>query len=325
LINDFVAEAVAIAMRVKKPVKLQWTREDDMAHDFYRPGGYHSFTGGLDAGGKLTAWRDHFVTFTGDGETSIPGGGLRPNDFPGPLVDNYEVSMSLLPWGSPTGPWRAPGSCAVAFAFQGFVHELATAAGRDHKEFLLEMMGAPRWIAEGNPNALNTGRAAAVIDLVCEKAGWGKEMPAGRALGLAFHFSHRGHFAEIADVSVSADKAVTVHKVWVAADIGPVVNLSGAENQCEGAVMDGLSTMMGLEITFENGRAQEENFNRYPIMRMRNAPEVEVHFIQSDFPPTGAGEPALPPLAPAVANAIFAATGERVRQMPLSRSGYRFS
>jgi isoquinoline 1-oxidoreductase beta subunit len=147
-------------------------------------------------------------------------------------------------------------------------------------------------------------------------------MPRGRGLGLTFYFSHAAHVAEVAEVSVDANRRVTVHKVTVAADVGPVINPSGALNQCEGAVMDGLSTMLGLELSIENGRIQERNFDRYPIMKMAGAPEIEVHFIQSDFAPTGLGEPALPPLAPAVANAIFAATGERIRTLPLSKSNY---
>jgi isoquinoline 1-oxidoreductase beta subunit len=200
---------------------------------------------------------------------------------------------------------------------------MANVAERDHVDFLLELMGEPRWLDPGNPRAMNTGRAAAVIKLAAEKAGWGQPLPEGRGLGLAFYFSHAGHFAEVADVSVDADRKLTVHRVTVAGDVGPIVNMSGAENQCQGSVMDGLSTTLGLEITIENGRVQESNFHQYPIMRMHNAPIVDVHFIQSDYPPTGLGEPALPPLAPAVCNAIFAATGQRVRTLPLSKEGFK--
>jgi isoquinoline 1-oxidoreductase beta subunit len=205
---------------------------------------------------------------------------------------------------------------------QCFLDELAVAAGRDYLEFLLEVMGEPRWLDPGNDRALNTGRAAAVIRLAAEKAGWSRSFPAGRGLGLAFHFSHAGHFAEVAEVSVDENKKLTVHKVTVAADVGPIINLSGAENQCQGAVIDGFSTMLGLEISIENGRVQESNFHQYPILRLANAPEVEVHFIESDFPPTGLGEPALPPVAPAICNAIFAATGQRVRELPLTKAGF---
>jgi isoquinoline 1-oxidoreductase beta subunit len=293
-----------------------------MQHDFYRPGGFHALEASLDADGKLSGWCDHFITFTHDGAEPVSGGNMRSGELPENLIQHYKVEQTLLPLGTPTGPWRAPRSNAIAFAVQSFLHELSCAAGRDHVEFLLELMGEPRWLEPGNPRALNTGRAAAVIELAADKGGWGKPLPEGHALGLAFYFSHAGHIAEVAEVSVGEDRKLTVHRVTVAADVGPIVNLSGAENQCQGAVVDGLSTMLGLEITIEGGRVQEGNFDRYPILRMRHAPVVDVHFIQSDFPPTGLGEPALPPLAPAVGNAIFTATGHRVRSMPLSNEGF---
>ena len=206
---------------------------------------------------------------------------------------------------------------------QSFLHECSVAAQRDHLEFLLEVMGEPRWLDRGNEYSLNTARAAAVLKLAAEKAGWGKDLQKGRGLGLAFHFSHAGHFAEVAEVSVDADRRLTVHKVTVAGDIGPVVNLSGAENQVEGSVVDGFSTALGLQLSIENGRIQETNFDRYPILRIGHAPVVDVHFIQSEFSPTGVGEPALPPVAPAICNAIFAATGHRVRTLPLASEGFK--
>ena len=169
---------------------------------------------------------------------------------------------------------------------------------------------------------MNTGRAAGVVRLAAEKAGWRAELEPGRGLGIAFYYSHAGHIAEVADVSVSDDKKVHVNKVTVAADVGPIVNLSGAENQVQGSVIDGLSTMFNLAVTFENGRVEQSNFDRYPMLKMPASPPVEVHFVDSDYPPTGLGEPALPPLAPAVGNAIFVATGHRVRTMPLSDEGY---
>jgi isoquinoline 1-oxidoreductase beta subunit len=322
LVNDYVCEAVAISKAVGAPVKLQWTREDDMAHDFYRPGGFHSFRGALDDDGKLLAWEDHFITFTSDGSKPVAGGETRGGEFPEGLLTNFKLTQSMLPLGTPTGAWRAPRSNAIAFAVQSFHHELAAAAGRDHLEFLLETLGEPRWLEPGNAGVLNTGRAADVVRLAAEKAGWGRALPAGRGLGLAFYFSHAGHFAEVAEVSVDDNRRVTVHKVTVAGDVGPIVNLSGAESQCQGAVIDGLSTMSGLEITIEEGRVQQSNFHEYPILRIGKEPQVDVHFIESDYSPTGLGEPALPPLAPAVCNAIFAATGHRVRTLPLSREGF---
>ena len=318
LMNDYMCEAGAIAQRFNAPVKLVWTREQDMAHDFFRPGGFHALTGGVDAQGKLTAWRNHFITFTHDGKVPSSGSDWAANQFPGLSLPNYQLSHSLLPIKTPTGPWRAPRSCAVAWVIQSFLHELAVAAGRDHREFLLEVMGEPRLLDGG----LNTGRAADVIKLATEKAGWGRKLPEGHGMGLAFHFSHAGHFAEVAEVSVDANKRIRLHRVVVAGDIGPIVNMSGANNQCEGGVVDGFSTMLGLEITMEKGRIEQSNLHQYPMLRMANHPKVEVHFIQSDNPPTGVGEPALPPVAPAICNAIFAAAGHRVRTLPLTREGF---
>jgi isoquinoline 1-oxidoreductase beta subunit len=322
LYNDFMCEAAAISKKIEAPVKLQWTREDDMTHDLYRAGGFHALKGAVDDRGRLSAWHDHFVTFSPDGERTVSGGGMSDQVFPGGLLENYRIQQTMLPWASPCGAWRAPGSNVLGFVIQSFIHELAVAAGRDHLEFLLELLGEPRWLKEGAHKSLNTGRAATVIKLAADKAGWGRELPAGRALGLAFYFSHAGHVAEVAEVSVDSSKKLTVHKVTVAADVGQIVNLSGAENQCQGSVIDGLSTMLGLSVTHENGRVQQTNFHRYPMLRMPQAPNVEVHFVQSDYRPTGLGEPALPPLAPAVANAIFTATGHRIRSMPIIDEGF---
>jgi isoquinoline 1-oxidoreductase beta subunit len=322
LMNDSMAEAAAISARVHKPVKLTWTREDDMRHDFFRAGGFHALRGGVDANGKLAAWSDHFVSFTADGQKPVSGGGMSPSVFPGGLIENHEVTQTLLPWQTPCGPWRAPGSNVFGFAVQCFLHELAVAAGRDPIEFLLEVLGEPRWFEEGNRGTLHTGRAADVVRLAAREAGWGKALPPGRGMGVAFYFSHQGHIAEVAEVSVTPEKKLTVHRVTVVADVGPIVNRSGAENQIEGSVVDGISTLVGLKVTHEQGRVAEANFDRYPILRMQHTPEIAVHFLESDNPPTGLGEPAFPPLAPAVCNAIHAATGQRVRTLPISEEGY---
>ena len=321
LYNDFMCEAAAISQRAGVPVKLQWTREDDMAYDLYRAGGFHQLEGSVDAEGKVTGWRDHFITFANDGRP-VSGGALGQGVFPNGLVENVRFEQTPLDWKNRCAAWRAPGANVFGFVVQSFLHELAAAAGRDHLEVLLEVFGEPRWLVPDNPQTLNTERAANVVKLAAEKAGWGREMPDGRALGLAFYFSHMGHIAEVADVSVSDDKKVKVHKVTVAADVGPIVNLSGAENQMQGSVVDGLSTMMGLSVTFENGRVQQSNFDKYPLLRMAATPKVDVHFVDSDFSPTGLGEPALPPLAPAVCNAIYTATGNRIRTLPISEEGY---
>ena len=322
LSNDYMCEVAAITKRMGVPIKLQWTREDDMAHDFYRPGGFHQMKGAIDSKGRLSAWSDHFITFTADGKNPTASGNMEADAFPASTVKDFVISQTMMQGLTPTGPWRAPRTNAIAWVIQSFLHELSSAAGRDHVEFLLEAMGEPRWLEPKDETALNTGRAAAVIKLAAEKAGWGKTLPQGHVQGASFFFSHQAHVAEVAEISVDANKKVTVHKVTVAADVGPIINMSGAETQCQGAVIDGLSTMLGLEVTFENGRNQQKNFDSYPILRMKNAPVVDVHFIQSDFPPTGLGEPALPPLAGAVCNAIFTATGTRIRTLPIKREGF---
>ncbi len=323
LVNDFVCEAAAIAQQVDYPIKLQWTREDDMSHDFFRAGGFHFLRAALDTDGAISAWQQHEVAFSADGSNPVTGAGLNANVDPAPFLANYRLTRTLLPWATPCGAWRAPGSNVFAFVLQGFLHELSSAAGRDHLEFLLALLGEPRLLQPDNPFSLHTGRAADVLRLAAEKAGWGQALPPGRGMGIAFYFSHAGHFAEVVDLSVTADKRLQIHKITVAGDVGPIVNLSGARAQVEGSVLDALSTLMNLAITHEQGRVQETNFHAYPLLRIGQAPPVEMHFVASDYPPTGLGEPAVPPLAPALANAIFAATGERVRSMPLSKLGYR--
>ena len=320
LYNDFTTEAAAIAKRAGVPIKLQWTREDDMAYDLYRAGGFHQMDGSVDESGKITGWRDRFITFTNDGRRPVSGGSLNPGVFPAGLVDSVRVEQMALPWKNRCAAWRAPGSNVFGFVVQGFLDELAHLAGRDSLEVLLEVLGEPRQV--GGRRGMHTGRAAGVVQLAAKEAGWGRELPDGHGMGIAFYYSHAGHIAEVAQVSVDDAKRVSVHKVTVAADVGPIVNLSGAENQMQGSVVDGLSTMMGLSVTFENGRVEQSNFDQYPMLRMPSTPEVAVHFVDSDYPPTGLGEPALPPLAPAVCNAIFAASGHRIRTLPISEEGF---
>lgn len=321
--NDYAREAALISKEINKPVKLQWTREDDMNYDCFRPGGFYALEAGLDSNGALTVWDNHSIAVSADGEKPNSSAGHWKTDFPGRMLKHYRHAQTLLESKTQTGPLRAPVSNTYAFAEQSFLHELSAAVGRDHVEFLVESLGEPKWIDEGNIRSLNTARAIDVIQTAAKRAGWGKKMPAGRALGIAFYFSHAGHIAEVADVSVDEAKKVTVHKVWVVADIGPVVNLSGAENQCQGSVVDGIGGMMSQSITMKNGRIHQQNFHQYPLMRVNKSPEIDVHFVKSDFTPTGIGEPALPPVAPAICNAIYTINGERIREMPLSNLGYR--
>jgi isoquinoline 1-oxidoreductase beta subunit len=320
-LHDFAAEAIAISHRAEQPIKLTWTRTDDIHNDFFRVGGFENMKAAVDAKGKLTAWDQHYIGFGNEGKPVI-GSGLRGNEFSMVALDNARVTQTLMEVDTSCGAWRAPGSNTNAFAEQSFIHELAELAERDHVEFLIELMGSRRWFDEGNIASLNTGRAIDVIKLAAEKAGWGKKLPEGTGLGLAFYFCHAAHVAEVAEVSVDADQKFRVKKVTVVADVGPIINMSGAIHQVQGSIVDGLSTMALQKITMKNGTIQQDNFNNYPVMRIASTPTIDVHFIQSDNKPTGLGEPALPPLAPAVTNAIYAATGKRIRSMPLSEAGF---
>lgn len=320
-VHDFAAEAIAISHRTEQPIKLTWTRTDDMHNDLFRVGGFENMKAAVDADGKLAAWDQHYIGF-GDKGKPVIGSGLRGNEFSMVALDNARVTQTLMDVDTSCGAWRAPGSNTNAFVEQSFIHELANLAERDHVDFLVELMGSPRWIDEGKITSLNTGRAVDVIKLAAQKAGWGKSLPKGTALGMAFYFCHAAHVAEVAEVTVDANQNFSVNKVTVAVDVGPIINMSGATSQVQGSIVDGLSTMAMQQITMDNGVIQQDNFHQYPVMRIAATPEIDVHFIQSDNQPTGLGEPALPPLAPAVTNAIFAATGKRIRSMPLSNEGF---
>jgi isoquinoline 1-oxidoreductase subunit beta len=325
--GDFVMEAAQVAKQLAgKPVMVLWTREDDMQHDFYRPASYHKMQGAVDADGKIAAWK-HFQSSTSIAAVWDKNGNEKPeaSEFATAAfipyeTPNFRVEYALAKSGVPRAWWRSVEHSSSGFVVESFVDELATSAGVDPLAFRLKLIGSDRKIPDfTNPKEnkpLDTARLKGVLQLAAEKAGWGKPLPNGVARGIAGYFSFESYTAAVIEVSVK-DKQVRVNRIVYAVDCGRPVNPNGIAAQVESAAVYALSALMKDAITIKNGRVEQANFNDYDMPRISEMPNIEVHIVPSKEEPTGIGEPGLPVVAPAVCNAVFAATGKRLRRLPI--------
>lgn len=303
---DYVLEAAELSSIIKAPVKLIWTREDDMTGGNYRPAVRYHFEAALDAKGNLVGYKCRGV--------GINAGNLvREDNFPSGAVDNLLIES--IDYKSPvtTGAWRAPITNFLGFAEQAFIDEVAEAAGKDPVQFRLELLSKAR-ITPAGAIKYNIDRMEGVIKMAAEKSGWGIKKP-GISQGFSVYFSHQSYVAQVCEVAMQAGKPV-VKKIYAAADCGQVINLSGARQQVMGGITDGLGHAMYSKLSFKNGAAEQSNFHNYRLIRMKEIPEIEPYFVDNGIDPTGLGEPALPPTGGAVANAIYKAAGKRLRNQP---------
>jgi isoquinoline 1-oxidoreductase beta subunit len=322
---DFPVEAAQIAKITGKPIKLVWTREDDMQHDFYRPAAYHHMTGMVDGQGKAVAWRHHLLSTSINAywspkepphKSEMDGASAVPYNIP-----NLRVEYTSVPTGVPVAWWRSVADAMNAFAVESFIDELAVAAKADPVQFRLQLLDPARMLKDPNADPddderLSTVRLKRVLQAVAEKSGWGTPLRKGLARGVACHHSFGSYVAQVAEVSANADGSPKVERVVSAVDCGTVINPDGAQAQSEGAIAYGLSAALYGAITIDQGAVQQTNFDGYQVLRMSDMPEVEVNLVPSGDEPGGLGEPGTPPIAPAVANAMFALTGKRLRKLP---------
>jgi len=317
--NDFVVEAVQVAKAAKVPVKVVWTREDDTRGGYYRPMWYDRFVGGIDEKGNPLVWThtivgqsilagtpfEAFLVKDGIDGTSVEGAADLLYGIP-----NLQVDLHTPKIGVPVLWWRSVGHSHNGFAVEAFFDELAHAGGKDPYELRRALLA-------------NQPRMRGVLELAAQKGDWGKKLPAGRARGIATHFSFDSYVAQVAEVSVDKQGAVRVHRMVCAVDCGRVVNPDSVKAQMEGGIIFGLTAALKSEITLDHGRVQQRNFHDYQMLRINEAPQMEVYIVPSTEKPTGVGEPGVPPVAPALANAIFAATGKRIRKLPILKVDLR--
>lgn len=340
LLSDYVAEAAVVSKAIKAPVQIVWTREDDIRQDYYRPAAMHRVRGGVASNGKLVAWQHHLVNVSRNAyrkdprppeSTELYGMYVPRSDDPKDeyqpaliptMIPHCRVEYTEVKTGIPTGAWRAPSHNVNAFVIEGFIDELAQASKRDPVELRIGFLGDARdfSFSGDNPTPYNPNRLKTVLQLAAEKSGWGRALASGQGRGIASHFTFGSYAAMVAEVSVERNR-LKIHRIVAAVDCGIVVNPAGVEAQAQGGIIDGLSAAMFGEMTIEKGRAVQSNFDSYRLLRNREAPPIEIHIVQSRERPTGFGEIALPPVAPAIANAVFAATGKRIRKMPFRAAG----
>jgi len=302
---DYVLEAAELSSLIKAPVKVTWTREDDITGGSYRPAVRYRFEAALDSKGNMVGYKCRGVGINAGNPT-------REDNFPSGAVDNLLIESLDHKSAITTGAWRAPITNFLGFAEQAFLDEVAQAAGKDPIQFRLELLAKARTNPAG-PVKYNIDRMETVIKMAAEKSGWGKKP--GVFLGFSVYFSHQSYVAQVCEVILQAGKPV-IKKIYAVSDCGQVINLSGARQQVMGGIVDGLGHAMYSKLTFKNGATEQTNFNNYRLIRMKEIPEIETYFVDNGIDPTGLGEPALPPTGGAVANAIFKATGKRLRNQP---------